>query len=55
MITEKDVVKNQLHITGMVMSGKSWIFSLSNLEIFATNNSWLPDANDCHKGLHDRC
>ena len=55
MLTEKDVVKKQLHITGMVMSGRSWIFALSNLEIFAANNSRLPDANDCHKGLHDRC
>ena len=35
MLTEKDVVKKQLHITGMVMSGRSWIFALSNLEIFA--------------------
>ena len=35
--------------------GGSRIFMLSKLEIFATNNSQLPDASNCHKMHHVRC
>ena len=35
--------------------GGSRIFAPSKLEIFATNDSRLPDVSDCHKELHGRC
>ena len=34
--------------------GESRIFAPSKLEIFARNDSRIPDAGDCHKGLHRR-
>ena len=31
--------------------GESSIFAPSKQEMFPTNDSWLPDASDTHKGL----
>ena len=34
---------------------KSRIFAPSELEIFVTNDSQVPDASNCHKELHGKC
>ena len=58
MLTEKEcrccheVASHDLN--GNVRGG-SRIFAPSKLEIFATNDSRLPDASDCHTVLHGRC
>ena len=44
-----------LHYLNGNVRGGSRIFALSKLEIFAANDSRLPEASDCHKGLHGRC
>ena len=58
MITEKKCRcchKAASHYLNGNVRGGSRIFSPSKLEIFATNDSRLPDASDCHRGLHGRC
>ena len=42
------------YLNGNIRDG-SWNFTSSKLEIFAINDSRLPGASDCHKGLHVRC
>ena len=42
------------HLKGNVRGG-SRFFALSKLENFVVNDLKLPDASDCHKGLHGRC
>ena len=42
------------YLNGNVRDG-SRIFAPSELEIFVTNDSRVPDASDCHKGLHGKC
>ena len=42
------------YLNGNIRGG-SRNFVSSKLEIFAVNDSRLPDASDCHKGLHVRC
>ena len=43
------------HYLNSNVRGGSRIFPPSKLEIFATNDSWIPDTSDCHKGLNGRC
>ena len=53
MLTEKEC-RCYHEVASHYLSG-SRNFASSKLEIFAINNSRLPDANDCHKGLQVRC
>ena len=43
------------HYLNVNIRGGSRNFVSSKLEIFAVNDSQLPDASDWHKGLHVRC
>ena len=58
MLTEKECIcyhEVASHYLNGNIRGGSRNFASSKLEIFAINNSRLPDASDCHKGLQVRC
>ena len=58
MLTEKECRcchEAASHYLNGNIRGGSRNFALSKLEIFTVNDSRLPDASDCHKGLHVIC